>query len=46
MLLGYSNRWFAERYNASHAWFFHGTYRTLNDGYVHTTLQVGAIALL
>lgn len=46
MLLGYSNRWFAERYNANNAWNFNGTNRTLNNNNVNNTNQVGAVANL
>lgn len=41
-----SNRWFAERYDVLNAWYFHGSYRYLNNNLVTNTYQVGAIALL
>ena len=46
MLLGCSNRWFAERCNVYYAWYFSGTNRYLGNGNVTYTNQVGAIALL
>ena len=46
MLLGHSNRWFAERYNVNNAWNFNGTNRNLNNNNVNNTNQVGAIANL
>lgn len=46
MLLGRSNRWFAERSNANHAWSFYGTPRYLNGYSVNNTNQVGAVANL
>ena len=46
MLLGRSNRWFAERYNANNAWNFNGTNRNLNNNNVNNTNQVGAVANL
>jgi hypothetical protein len=46
MLLGCSNLWFAERYNANNAWNFNGTNRNLNNNNVNNTNQVGAIANL
>ena len=41
-----SSRWFAERYNVYSAWLFSGTTRTLYSTNVHSTFQVGAVALL
>ena len=46
MLLGCSNRWFAERYNVNNAWNFNGTNRNLNNNNVNNTNQVGAVANL
>ena len=46
MLLGCSNRWFAERYNVNNAWNFNGNNRNLNNNNVNNTNQVGAIANL
>ena len=46
MLLGRSNRWFAERYNVNNAWNFNGTNRNLNNNNVYNTNQVGAVANL
>ena len=46
MLLGRSNRWFAERYNANNAWIFNGNNRYLNNNNVNNTNQVGAVANL
>jgi len=46
MLLGCSNRWFAERYNVNNAWNFNGTNRNLNNNNVNNANQVGAIANL
>lgn len=46
MLLGYSNRWFAARYNVNNAWNFNGNNRNLNNNNVNNTNQVGAIANL
>lgn len=41
-----STRWFAGRYNATNAWLFDGTYRSLYYTYVRYTFQVGAVSLL
>ena len=41
-----SNRWFAERYNVSYAWYFNGSYRNLGNSYVNFAIQVGAVSLL
>lgn len=41
-----SYRWFAARYHVYGAWLFDGYSRTLTNGYVYGTFQVGAIALL
>ena len=41
-----SSRWFAERYHVYYAWRFYGSTRTLGDGGVSSTFQVGAVALL
>ena len=46
MLLGYTNRWFAERYNVNNCWNFNGNNRNLNNNNVNNTNQVGAIANL
>ena len=46
MLLGCSNRWFAQRYNVNNAWNFNGTNRYLNNNNVNNANQVGAIANL
>ena len=46
MLLGYSNRWFAQRYNVNNAWIFNGNNRNLNNNNVNNANQVGAIANL
>lgn len=46
MLLGHSNRWFAERYNVNNAWNFNGNNRNLNNNNVNNTNQVGAVANL
>ena len=46
MLLGCSNRWFAERYNVNNAWNFNGNNRNLNNNNVNNTNQVGAVANL
>ena len=46
MLLGRSNRWFAERYNANNAWIFNGNNRYLNNNNVNNTNQAGAVANL
>ena len=46
MLLGCSNRWFAERYGVRYAWYFGGNLRYLNSGSVYGANQVGAVALL
>lgn len=40
------SRWWAERYNVSYAWYFHGAYRTLYYYHVYYALQVGAVTLL
>jgi len=39
------SRWFAQRYNVHSAWGFDGYDRTLNNGNVNGTFQVGAVAL-
>ena len=46
MLLGHSNRWFAERYNVNNAWNFNGNNRNLNNNNVNNTNQVGAVVNL
>ena len=46
MLLGCSNRWFAERYNVNNAWNFNGNNRSLNNNNVNNANQVGAVANL
>jgi hypothetical protein len=46
MLLGYSNRWFAERYHVYNAWIFSDTSRYLNTNNVNNANQVGAVSLL
>ena len=46
MLLGRSNRWFAERYNVNNTWNFNGNNRNLNNNNVNNTNQVGAVANL
>jgi len=47
MLLGRSNRWFAQRYNVNNAWNFNGNNRVLNNNNnVNNANQVGAVANL
>lgn len=41
-----TNRWFAQRCIVNHAWFFNGSYGTLDYYGVYGTLQVGAVTLL
>lgn len=41
-----TSRWFAERSNVYSAWFFYGTFGTLNYTNVYRTYQVGAVTLL
>lgn len=46
MLLGPTNRWFAERYNVNNARNFNGNNGNLNNNNVNNTNQVGAVANL
>ena len=39
------SRWFAQRYGVYSAWYFGGGTRSLNNGGVYGTIQVGAVAL-
>ena len=41
-----THRWFARRYNVYHAWFFYGTYGSLNNNTVYNAYRVQAVALL
>ena len=41
-----SHRWFAPRYILLNAWFFNGSNRSLNNYYVGSSFQVGAVSLL
>ena len=39
-------RWWAERCNVGTAWFFYGTYGSLNSYYVYTAIRCQAVTLL
>ena len=40
-----SSRWFCQRYYTHHAWFFHGSSRSLSNGYAYYSFQVVAVSL-